>query len=59
MELGNLLLNSLYKISLENKTTKFIEIIKIHQIYYRISYTKNHDFTNLMKIMMKFDIASL
>ena len=54
MKLENLLLNSLYKISLEKKTTKFIEIIEIHQIYYRISYTKNQDFANLMKIMIKF-----
>ena len=33
------------------KTTKFIEILKIRKIYYRISYTKNQDFANLMKIM--------
>ena len=50
-KLGNFLLNSLYKISLENYYTKFIEIVKIGQIYYRNSYTKNQDFANLMKIM--------
>ena len=58
-KLGNFLLNSLYRISLENYYTKVIEIVKIDQIYYRNSYTKNQDFSNLMKIMIKFDIASL
>ena len=52
-KLGNFLLNSLYKISLGNYYTKFIEIPKIPQIYYRISYTKNQDFANLMKIIGK------
>ena len=50
-KLGNFLLNSLYKISLENYYTKFIEIVKIGQIYYRNSYTKKQDFANLMKII--------
>ena len=59
MELGNLLLNSLYNISFEKYYTKFLEIAKIHQIYYRNSYTKNQDFTNFMKIMIKSDISSL
>ena len=31
----------------------------MHEIYYRISYSKFHDFANLMKIMMKNDISSL
>ena len=29
------------------------------QIYYRISYRKNHDFANLTKIIMKSDVSSL
>ena len=58
-KLGIFLLNSLYKISLENYYTKFIEIPKIPQIYYRISYTKNQDFANLMKIIIKYDIPAL
>ena len=58
-KLGNFLLNSLYKISLENYYTKFIEIIKIGQIYYRNSYTKNPDFANFMKIIGKNDTSSL
>ena len=52
-KLGNFLFNSLYKISLENYYTKFIEIVKIDQIYYRNSYTKNQDFANFMKIIGK------
>ena len=58
-KLGNFLLNSLYKISLENYYTKFIEIVKIDQIYYRNSYTKNQDFANLMKIIGKNDMPAL
>ena len=58
-QLGNFLLNSLYKISPENYYTKFIEIIKIGQIYYRKSYTKNQDFANFMKIIGKNDTSSL
>ena len=59
MILENLLLKSLYKISREKKTTKFIKIIEIHSIYYRISYTKNQDFANLMKIIIKYGIPAL
>ena len=58
-KLGNFLLNSLYKISLEKYYTKFLEIAKIHQIYYRNSYTKNQDFANLMKIIGKNDMPAL
>ena len=58
-KLGNFLLNSLYTISFEKYYTKFIENIKIHQIYYRNSYTKNQDFANLMKIIGKNDTSSL
>ena len=52
-KLGKFQLNSLYKISLENYYTKFIEIVKIDQIYYRNFYTKKLDFANLMKIIGK------
>ena len=33
-------------------------ITKIHQIYYRIPYTKNQDFPNFMKIIVKSGISS-
>ena len=59
MKLGNLLLNSLYKISLEKKTTKSSKSYKSNQIYYRIPYRKNQDFANLTKIIMKSDVSSL
>ena len=59
LKLGNFLLNSLYKISLEKYYTEFIEIIKIHQIYYRNSYKKNQDFANFMKIIGKNDMPAL
>ena len=58
-KLGNFLLDSLYKNCIEKKPTKFIEILKIRKIYYRISYTKNQDFANLMKIIIKCDIPAL
>ena len=54
-----ILLNSLYKIPIEKSTTKFVQIVKFHEIYYRISYTKNQHFANLMKIHEKYDISSL
>ena len=44
---------------LVKKTTKSSKYYKSNQIYYRISYTKNQDFPNLMKIIMKSDISSL
>ena len=58
VELGNLLLDFLYKILDWKKTTKFFEIPKIHSIYYRISYTKINDFPNLEKIIVKSEISS-
>ena len=49
----------IYKIYLVKKSTKSSKSYKSNQIYYRISYTKNQDFPNLMKIIIKYDISSL